>query len=499
MSLIGIDVGTTGCKCTLFDNEENVIAQAYREYFFENTADGIHELDARKVWEAVKLVTQEAVKGKLLSERLAIAISSIGEACVPIDKRGNVLSNSIMYTDKRGIEEANRLKKFLGADKIMKITGLPIHSMYTICKIMWMKENLPHVFSCVWKILLFGDFIAYKFTQQTVIDYSLASRTMAFNVTTKKWSHEILEQAGVKMDLFSTPKRAGSIIGTIKKDIATEIGLPYKTIIVTGGHDQICGALGAGIIKKNRAVYGMGTAHCITTVFDAPIMGEKMLEYNYNCEPHLIEDMYSSLAFCFTGGALLKWYRDCFVSSKLHHISEKGTSVYDYLEKSAAKHPTGILVLPHFSGSGTPYMDPFSKGGILGLTLDTTDGQFYRALLEGVAYEMRLNLECQEKAGIDLETLRAVGGGSKSDLWMQIIADVIGKKIEILNIDEAGTVGTAILAGKALGIYDSYKRAVGKFINVKRTYYPNESRNSEYKEYYEKYKKVYTSMKNIFS
>lgn len=498
MPLLGVDVGTTGCKCTLFDDEENVIGYAYKEYFFEEYSDGRQELDARKVWESVKFVIHEAVKGRYLSNT-AIAVSSIGEACVPVDSNGKVLCNSIMYTDIRGVGESEYLKKRLGSSRIMEITGLSAHSMYTVCKIMWMKEHMPDVYSRVWRFLLIGDFIAYRLSGQPVIDYSLASRTMAFDVIKKEWSNEILEAAGLCDAKFSDLEAAGSIIGTVKKEVAIELRLPLSTIVVTGGHDQACAALGAGITTEKSAVYGMGTAHCITTALKKPNMGMEMLEQNYNCEPHLIDGMYISLAFCFSGGALLKWYRDCFAAAEVKAAEKIGMGVYDYLEQTAAKEPTDLLVLPYFSGAGTPYMNPYSKGAILGLTLDTTAAQFYRALLEGVAYEMRFNMECQEKAGIRIDSLRAVGGGTKSNLWPQIAADIMGKKIECLNIEESGTVATAMLAGRGLGIYGSWDEALQKFVKIKKTYISNAISHAEYNKHFEMYKKVYDATKKIFN
>lgn len=502
MPLIGLDIGTTGSKCTIFDFEGKVLSYAYKEYPIENVESRQYELDPQKVWNAVKEVLFSSFQQYRVSEKNdgipIIAVSSFGEAGVPIDEKGNILSNSILYTDNRGYEQANRLTQMLGAQRIMELTGIPVHCMYTINKLMWIKENLPSVYEGMWKFLLFEDFIIYKLTGTPVIDYSLASRTMAFNLAGNAWDSCILDAAGMRDGIFSEARPSGTIVGEITAKMAEELQLPYRTLIVTGGHDQACAALGAGIISTGTAVYGMGTAECITAAFDEPVLGEGMRMNHFNCEPHTVNGMYLTLSFTFSGGSLLKWYRDNFAKAEATEATVNNTSVYEMLDRKAAMEPTSILVLPHFSGSGTPYMDPFSKGAILGLTLDTKTPHFYRALMEGVAYEMKYNLECLEHSGIAVDGLRAVGGGAKSDLWLQIKADIMGRRIETLHVDEAGTLGTAILAGVALGVYPSYTEAVRNLVRVKKIYDPDIRNRNIYEENYGKYKRLYQASKDVY-
>lgn len=503
MPIIGLDIGTSGCKCTVFDYEGNVRSFSYREYYTENPKRGQYELNPQKVWDAVKYVIYQASHeygNKQLSEATVISVSSFGEAAVPVDKNGKILYNSILYTDSRGMEQANYLADRMGSCKIMELTGLPVHCMYTVNKLMWIKENMRDVYERMWKFLLFEDFIIYKLTGLPVIDYSLASRTMAFNILEKKWESVILNEAGLKDHLFSEAKPSGTIVGTIKKDIAEELKLYTSTLVATGGHDQVCAVLGTGILTGGMAVDGMGTSECITTVFDRPVLNEKMLRYNFNCEPHAIDGRYLTLSFTFSGGSLVKWYRNCFGEKEKAEAEKENVSVYKILDRKAAKEkPAPILVLPHFSGSGTPYMDPCSAGAIVGLTLDTTGPQIYRSILEGINYEMRYNLECLEKCGIVVNSLRAAGGGAKSDLWLQIKADIMGRKIEVMEMEEAGTLGTAMLAGVAAGIYPSLESAVGKLVKVKKEFYPDTRAHKVYNEYYDSYKRLYQAVKSIYN
>ncbi len=499
MALIGLDIGTTGCKSTIFDSSGSICSFAYKEYEVLNTGPGMFELNPNTVWDAVKCVLAKSAERYAGEKIEALSISSFGESTIPVDKEGRVLHDSILYTDPRGNTQCKRLIKKLGLQYIMELTGVHAHPMYTINKILWYKENLPETYKKVWKFMLFEDFILFRLGNQPAIDYSLASRTMAFNIMEKKWANDILQLVDIDERLFSNVVPSGTIVETINKDVALEIGLPADLKLVTGGHDQVCAAIGAGVVKEGNAVNGMGTVECITPVFNRPVINKYMLDHHYACVPYAKEDMYVTYAFNFTGGSLLKWYRDNFGSLEIIEAKKSGESVYSILDSKASLEPTNIFVLPHFAGAGTPYMDVNAKGAIIGLTLEQTSGELYRALLEGIAYEMMYNIECLNEAGILIKELTAVGGGARSDLWLQLKADMFGRKMVALSVEEAGTVGAAILAGVAIGKYKSIDEAVSRFVKIKKEFYPNMKNNEIYQENYKKYKKIYSKIKGIFN
>ena len=499
MALIGIDVGTSGCKCVIYASNGSVLNSAYSEYSLDVSVGGRVELNPDNVWAHVSRVIGRAAEGVAFEEKTALAVSSFGEAGVILDKRGRVLYNSLMYTDTRGQEELNALVGEIGAAKIMEITGLPAHPMYTLPKLMWLKAYQPDVIKHSWKFLLYQDFIAFRLCGETAIDYSLASRTMAFDVVQKKWSNEMLGVLDVTNSFFAEPCQAGTRIGRILPGIASELGLPPDTIVAAGGHDQACAALGAGILDGGHAVNGMGTADCITTVLNHPVLSEDMLKNNFNCEPYLLPDRYISLGFSFTGGALLKWYRDCFGAVAIQRAKRKKMSVYAMLDQEAFSEPTGLLVLPHFDGAGTPYMDPAAVGAIVGINIGTTSAQIYRSLLEGVAYEMRYNLECMERTGIQVRELTAAGGGSVSRLWLQIKADIFRRPIRTLRISEAGTLAAAMLAGQAAGVYESCVQAANQLISEKESFVPDPAAAAAYDEHYDRYKRLYAALRRIYA
>ncbi len=497
MGLLGLDIGTTGCKATIFDYEGKMKATAYREYKLENPQPGWTELNPQIVWNSVKVVIGEVLSRYPESEIKAISVSSFGEAVVPVDRNGNILDNSILYIDKRGEEEVKVLKEKIGDRKVLSITGTSIHPMYTIGKLMWLKKHKPEVYKGTWKFMLYADFVLFMMGADPVANYSLAARTMAFDIIKKCWSEEILNVSGIDQRKLGIPVQAGTKVGCIKDELADELGLPRTAILVAGGHDQPCAALGAGIISSKNAVDGMGTVECITPALDKPIISGDMALANFVSVPHVKDNMYVTYAFNFTGGSLLKWYRDRFGFEEKQLAQNQNRDVYDLLVEQAVDYPTDLYILPHFAGTGTPYMDTEAKGAIIGLTLDTKKEEIIKAILEGITYEMLLNLEYLNKAGVLIEELRAVGGGAKSDYWLQLKADMMGKKVCSLNVTEAGTLGVAILAGTAAGIYNSLDEAVEMLVKVKKNFYPDEQKHQFYQEKFKIYQKIYPAVKQV--
>jgi len=496
---MGLDIGTTGCKATIINAEGKILGTAYREYSLSSPQAGWQEMDSLNVWSSVKGIIKECLQGYKGDKIAALSVSSFGEAATPIDKNGNVLYNSIIYIDKRGQEEAEYLREKLGFDRILNITGASVHPMYSISKIMWLKKHMPEVYENTWKFLLFADFILYKLGAKPHTDYSLAARTMAFDVVNKKWSTEILECAGVGEDKFGEPVQAGTVVGEVSSAVADELGLPRSVLLVAGGHDQPCAALGAGVIRGSIAVDGMGTVECITPAFDRPVISGSMAECSLVCVPHVIKDMYVTYAFNFTSGSMLKWFRNNFAFEEKLESDKTGINVYDVLINRASKVNTDVFVLPHFAGAATPYMDPQAKGVVVGLNINTSREELVKAILEGITFEMMVNLECLDNAGIKVNELRAVGGLAKSDYMLQLKADMMGKKIVSLNISEAGTLGVAILAGAASGVFKSVEDAVEKLIKVKKEYFPDEKAHQAYREKFRTYKKIYPAFKSVYN
>lgn len=485
MKIGGLDIGTTGCKLTVFDENGAQQGKAYRDYPVRRAVSG-HEIDISTMMESVYAVIEEMAAQ--YPDIAGIGVTSFGETFVMTNDAGEPLHNAMLYTDPRGAEECAELVEKLGADHIAEVTGLAPHEMYSIAKMMWIRKNRPEVYAAARRIHLIEDFVVWHLTNRAQIDYSLATRTMAFDIHSLTWSREVFDAAGIDIALMSDPVPTGTSAGTITLAAARRTGLNDRCIIVSVSHDQVAAAVGAGAFDGSVAVDGAGTVECLTPIYDKipeiPVMARGF----FSVVPYVVPGKYVAYAFSYTGGALIQWAMETFGKGETNESMEKA------YEKD---EPTGLLVLPHFAGAATPYMDTGSKGAILGLTVATTAADLYRACMEGVVYEMRLNYEALSGSGIRFTRLNTTGGGAKSKLWMQMKADVLNLPITALKTVDAGTVGSAMLTGIAVGLFSDLSDAASHMVQERETYYPREEMHKKYMVIYERYKAVYSAVRPL--
>ena len=485
MKIAGLDIGTTGCKLTVFDEKGQQLGKAYRDYPVRRAVSG-HEIDISTMMDSVYAVIEEMAAQ--IPDIGGIGVTSFGETFVMTNGAGEPLHNAMLYTDPRGAEECRSLRDKLGADRIAAITGLAPHEMYSISKMMWLKRNHPEVYAAAKRIHLIEDFVVWHLTRKARIDYSLASRTMAFDIHSLSWSKEIFEAAEIDVSLMSEPLPTGTSAGAITPAAARRTGLNPDCVIVSVSHDQVSAAVGAGAFDGSVAVDGAGTVECLTPIYDSiPEIGV-MAKGFFSVVPYVVPGKYVAYAFSYTGGALIQWAMDTFGRGETNESMEKAYG---------RDEPTGLLVLPHFAGAATPYMDTGSKGAILGLTTATTAADIYRACMEGVAYEMRVNYEALQGSGIRFEKLNATGGGARSKLWMQMKADVLNLPITALKTVDAGTVGSAMLTGIAAGLFTDLNDAAAHMVQETETYCPRAEMHEKYMKIYERYKSVYNAVRPL--
>ena len=493
MYIGGLDIGTTGCKLTVFDDKGQQVKKAYCDYPHLSKT-GTHEVDANAILSGVYTVIKKA--SEEYPDIAGIGVTSFGETFVMTDEKGTPLRNSMLYTDPRGNEQCKVLCDKLSPEKIADISGVEPHEMYSIPKIMWIKENEPEVYAKAKYIFLMEDFVIFHLTGIRKIDYSLATRTMAFDIRKLSFSDDILEAAGVEKNLFSDVVPTGTPAGKITTEKAEALGLNKDTVIVCISHDQIAAAVGAGVFDSDTAVDGAGTVECITPIYDEIPDMNVMTKGKYAVAPYVIPGKYVCYAFSYTGGALMQWCTETLAKKEIEIAKEKGISVNKYLEE-LSESPTGLLVLPHFAGAATPYMDNGSKGTIVGMTLDSSVADIYRGCMEGVVYEMVLNMDWLKDSGIHFTSLKATGGGAHSEVWMQMKADMLNMPITSLETVDAGTVGSAMLTGIAVGVFKDLEDATKVMVHPVKTYYPRENMHNEYMKHYERYSKLYLSVREL--
>jgi xylulokinase len=490
MHLLGLDVGTTGTKAIVFDEEGHVCASAYREYPFLHPRPGWSDLNSERVWQAVVEAVREAA-GRSPGPVRALSISSQGEAATPVSAAGEVLAPAIVSFCSRTQDLVPWWRERIDPLDLFRITGMPLSHIYTILKLQWLREHEPALFRRIHKFLLFEDFTIAKMGLPPTIDYSLAARTMAFDVVAKRWAERVFTLADLDPALFADARPSGTVVGELPRKSADLLGLPPGCLVVTGGHDQPAGALGAGVIRSGIAIDATGTVECLTPAFAEPVLTEAMMNSGFSVYPHTAPGLYCTIAFNFTGGSLLRWYRDTLGEAERAAAQAGGRDVYDVILEQMPAEPTDLLVLPYFTSTGTPYFDPAPTSVILGLHLGTTRGQIIRALLEGLTFEIRLNIELLAEAGIHLKELRAVGGGAKSDRWLQLKADIFNRPVTSLEASEAACLGVALLAGTAAGVYRSLDEAVAATVRPVRTYEPDPGRAAFYQDRLALYRSLY--------
>ena len=496
MSLLGIDLGTSGVKCIAYNEIGKLLGKTYIEYDLLTPRQGIVELDPVKVWNNLcSNITKLNKFSEVSKDPIeALSISVSGDETLPIDKNGKPIYNTIMSMDKRGGEENDYINQVLGAENIYEITGQPPSPMYALNRLLWLKNNEPEIFKKIYKFLCWEAYILFMLGAGPVTDFSVASRTLAFDIKKNKWSDQILEKLEIEKDIFPEVVKSGLIVGKISKNVAERLNLDKDIKLVTGGFDQACAALGSGVIDGSMASVGTGTMEVMQVCFNQPETNRSMLLNRYPFCNHVIEGKYICLSINFCAGAIIKWYRDNFLPVEGETARRNNTDIYEAIMKKTLESKYPVMFLPYFEGAQTPLNNPDITGGILGLTLRTREEDIIKGMLEGITFDLRLNIERIEKSGTRVDELRASGGGAKSDIWLQMKADIIKKPILKLKDSEAGCMSAAILAGFGTGMFDSIEYTVNNWVKIEKEILPNN--NNNYNTKYDQFLNIYESLRD---
>lgn len=488
---IGLDIGTSGTKAALVDETGRVRKSAQVSYGFCNTKGGCRELDAREVWEAALSCLRQTGGGGAAE---TITVSALGEAVVLVDRDGNPLAPGITGTDIRGGEQPGALIARYGARTLTEITGQNLSSIYSANKILWLKENQAGLYEKAWKILTFQDYIIYRLCREAKIDRSMASRTLLFDIDRGDWSDRLLSDLQIGREKLSRVVPAGSTAGELTREAAEAAGLSPGTKVIVGTHDHICNAIGSGVCEAGSCADTVGTTEGLTAVLEpGQLMAEEIEKYQISREPFAVDGLYNTVAWNNTSGVLLKWFVNEMVREEK---PDEILKTFDKMNGAIKEEPTGLFVLPHFSGAATPYMDSASRGAVLGLTLDTKREDIYKALMEGANYELALILDGLVSAGLVPRKIVATGGALSPQL-LQIKADVLGHEITTVKNRQTGTLGGAILGAAAQGAYRDIRSAVRAMVQEDRVYRPDPERSQIYREKLEIYKKIYPAIAEI--
>ncbi len=498
MSVIGLDIGTTGCKAAVFNDAWEVIAHASREYPVLTPRPHWAEQDAELVWDlALEALAAAAASSKADPPR-AMALSVQGEAVIGVDRWGRPLRHAILGMDTRTTAENEWLAETFGPETLFERTGMPMHTMNTITKLLWLQGHEQALWKDAAQWLLYEDYFLRRLTGRAVISHCLASRTQMYDLDAAGWGGDILDRCAIDTGCLAELLPAGeSVVGTLDQSVARQVGLPGLVLVATGGHDQACAALGSGVVRPGRAMVSTGTAEVVEVAMASPVVHRRLREGGISVYRHVVPGLYLAMTLNHGGGLTLRWFRDTLGQDRVAQADSLAQDAYDLMLAGASEGPTDLLVLPHFAGAGTPLLDTHSKGAIVGLTFATTQTQIAKAILEGLTFELRVHLELLREAGVALEELHAVGGGARSALWLGLKADICRMRLRIPRVTEAACLGAALLAAVAAGDYPDVPSAAERAVEFDRVIEPDPASSDRYDGRYALYRRLYPALKEI--
>lgn len=469
---LAVDLGTTGCRSILFDQSLHIVGSSYQEYGLIMPQDGFVEQDAELWWKLTLDTAKGAIQnaGIRPTDVVAISISSQGISFVPVDREYRPLYHAISWLDTRATNQTAQLSEDLGDENIFLHTGKPNDACYTLPKLMWFQENHPDVFAQTYKFLMPMDYLIAKFTGNCVTDHSMASGTLMYDIRNCCWSNGILDKYNVPIEKLPQIAYSGTCAGKVTAEVCLELGLSPDCVVAVGAQDQKCAALGAGL-QTGTLTLSLGTAGAITKLWDAPCIEQctKVGWCGYTRPGAWVTE-----GVINTAGTCLRWVRDIFFPGEDYDTINKEAK--DALEQGAS-----LLFYPYMNGPSGPEFYPDAQGVFYGMHLGTKRGHFAAAVMEGIAFQTRILLEAMDENGSQ-QHMVLFGGGAKSPLWCQIIADITGRTIHVPETEEAAGAGAAILAANACGVTLSG-------LPISKTYEPSSHRLA-YEEKYLNYRKI---------
>ena len=499
-SILAFDLGTSALKCALHDLEGNVIAKASEEYqLITPDADSV-EMEVETYWQAFKSAVAKVLRDSRVNpaEIKALGVSAQGETLILVDRDGKPLRRAIVWLDNRAQNEADALGETFGHRNAFQITGqVKLVPTWPASKILWLRQNEPDIFEKTGKFLLIEDYFLYRLTGEYVCEGSLVTSTCYWNFQTRAWWKEMLQELGVSEQQLPQYRESGEPVGKLRPDIAAELGLSPSTVACTGALDQACGAIGVGNIKPGIFSENTGAALAICATINQPILdpGNQM-----PCHYHGLPGLYMLHTFT-SGGIVMRWFRDEFAVMEMQVSKTSGMDAYDLMGLEASRVVPGcegLVMLPHLQGAMAPEANPKASGVFYGFTLRHGRSHFTRAIMEAVGFIVRRNIEVIEGLGVSVNEVRALGGGARSRVWKQMEADIIGRPVLTTTNEEAATLGAAILAGKAVGLYSSVEEAAEKMIQIKKRFEPASVNRAVYDDTFGTYVKLYEALCPLF-
>ncbi|BAJ64517.1 xylulokinase [Anaerolinea thermophila] len=487
---LGIDVSTTGVKALLMDEQGQVVGTANTEQPLYTPYPLWSEQNPQDWWNGAvnsirTVLSQSGVDG---SQVLGVGLTGQMHGLTLLDEEGNVLRPAILWNDQRTAQQCDEIRARLGKSRLIQITGNDALTGFTAPKILWVREHEPEVYARVRHILLPKDYVRYRLTGEFAVDCADGAGTILFDLRQRTWSDEVLKAMDIPLEWLPKTYEGPEITGRITPEAAQATGLKQGTPVMAGGGDQAAQAVGVGAVQPGIVALTLGTSGVVFATTGEPFIEP---EGRLHAFCHSVPGRWHLMGVMLSAAGSLRWYRDALAP---------GVS-YDDLLAPAADVPMGsegLLFLPYLTGERTPHPDPLARGAFVGLTVRHTRAHMTRAVLEGVAFGLRDGFELMKSAGLThIEQVRVSGGGARSPLWRQILADVFDAELVTVNTTEGAAYGAALLAGVGAGIWKTVDEACSAAIRITGSTAPRPEGVSFYQKAYQGYRQLYPALRDL--
>ncbi len=485
MYYIGIDLGTSSVKLVLMENTGKIIKVLSKEYPISFPKELWSEQNPTDWYEQTVVGMKELMKDIDKEQVGGISFGGQMHGLVILDENDEVLRPAILWNDGRTQKECDYLNKTIGQDKISKYTGNMALTGFTAPKLLWVKENEPEIFAKIKKIMLPKDYLIYKFTNIHATDVSDASGMVLFDVEHKCWSKEMIDIVGIKEEQLAKVYESYQVVGNLTEVAADELGLTTNVKVVAGAGDNAAGAVGTGTLAHGMCSVSLGTSGTVFIASNDFAVDDKNALHSF---AHA-NGKYHFLGCMLSAASANRWWMENILGTTDHAAEQ---------DKFIGFGENKVFFLPYLSGERTPHNNPYAKGAFIGMTMDTSRGQMTQAVLEGVSYALRDAVEIARSFGIKIDRIRITGGGAKSKLWCELMANIMNVTVEKVACEEGPGYGAAILAAVGCGEFASVEEATDKLVKVTDSIEPTKEYAQKYEVLYQKFRTLYPALKDVF-
>jgi len=498
--LLGLDVGTTGVKGILVRDDGGIPATHLSEYPLETPHPGWAEQEPESWWRATQDTCKALIQKASIapSEIKGIGLSGQMHGSVFLDAGGNVVRPCILWCDGRTGEECKEIIAHFGQEQLTALTCNTALAGFTLPKVLWLRKHEPDHWAKTKQILLPKDYIRYRLTGKYAAEVSDAAGSLMFDVAGRQWSQALLESLGISPELLPECFESSAVCGEITPEAAGLTGLSAGTPVVGGGADNTCGAIGTGVIREGQVLASLGTSGVVFSP-SAEVRFDPQQRIHFFC--HSVPGLWYLMGCMLSAGNSLRWLRDRLGQAEVAEAKAQGKDPYEVLTALAEQAPLGsegLIFQPYLMGERSPHGDPDARGAFIGLTNRHDKGHLVRAVIEGVTFGMAEMLEIMRELGVPADRIRATGGGARSALWRQILADTLGASVECVASDEGPALGAALIAGVGVGLYRDFEEATGQAVKVAGTVDPIPAHQKRYREFFELYRRLYPALQDTF-